>query len=113
MVKNSYIPDQGDLVWLDFNPQKGREQANRRPAIVLSPKNYNQKTGLALMCPITSRAKGYPFEIIVQDNKISGVVLTDQIKNLDWQERKVSFVKKIDNLSLKEIQEKIITLIQG
>lgn len=113
MVKNFYIPDRGDLVWVDFNPQKGREQANKRPAIVLSPQNYNEKTSLALMCPITSHIKGYPFEVIIKDKKITGAILCDQIKSLDWKERKVSFIKKINNLSLIDIQEKVIALIKG
>ena len=75
MVKNFYIPDRGDIVWINFNPQKGREQASKRPAIVLSPKAYNQKTSLALMCPITSHVKGYPFEVVIEKKKIYAIMV--------------------------------------
>lgn len=80
----SYIPDRGDIIWLDFNPQAGREQANRRPALVLSPAEYNGKVRLALLCPITSKVKGYPFEVAIPEGlPVSGVVLADQVKSLD------------------------------
>ncbi|HVS27127.1 MAG TPA: endoribonuclease MazF [Burkholderiales bacterium] len=87
MVKRAsrYQPDRGDLMWLDFNPQAGHEQAGRRPALVVSPLAYNARTGLALCCPVTSHIKGYPFEILVPDGlKVSGAVLSDHVKNLDW-----------------------------
>ena len=85
---SAYVPDRGDLVWLDFDPQAGREQAGRRPALVLSPKAYNQKVGLALLCPITSQVKGYPFETAIPPGlKVSGVVLADHVKNMDWRVR--------------------------
>ena len=84
MVKR-YIPERGDLVWLNFTPQAGHEQAGPRPAVVLSPSGYNGKTGLMLCCPITSRVKGYPFEVAVEGvTGITGVILADQIKSLDW-----------------------------
>ncbi|HUW59679.1 MAG TPA: endoribonuclease MazF [Candidatus Bathyarchaeia archaeon] len=88
MVTSDYVPARGDVVWLNFDPQAGHEQAGRRPAVVLSPATYNRKVGLALMCPITSKKKGYPFEIEIPiDTPVSGVVLTDQIKSFDWRVR--------------------------
>jgi mRNA interferase MazF len=83
-----YVPDRGEVVWLDFTPQAGHEQAGRRPALVLSPAAYNGKTGLMLCCPITSRVKGYPFEVKLDpDAGVRGVVLADQVKSLDWRAR--------------------------
>jgi len=87
-VSPSYVPDRGDLVWLDFDPHSGKEQAGRRPALVLSPAPYNRKTGLAIACPITSQVKGYPFEVSVNSpGGISGVVLSDHVKSIDWVAR--------------------------
>jgi len=84
-----WIPDAGDLVWLTFDPQAGREQAGRRPAIVLSAKVYNQKSGLAIVCPITSQVKGYPFEVAIDAGQgIQGVILADHVKSVDWRARK-------------------------
>jgi len=84
-----YVPDRGDVVWLNFTPQAGHEQAGHRPALVLSPAAYNGKTGLMLCCPITSREKGYPFEVKLDTRAgVSGVVLADQIKSLDWRARR-------------------------
>jgi len=111
VIKNNYIPDRGDIVWVSFDPQKGREQAKKRPAIVLSPKIYNQKSSLALMCPITSQIKGYPFEVVIKEKKISGVVLADQIRSLDWRARKVTFIERVKPESIFEIQEKILALL--
>lgn len=83
-----YIPERGDVVWLNFTPQAGHEQAGRRPAVVLSPAGYNGRTGLMLCCPITSQVKGYPFEVAVAgDTGVSGVILADQVKSLDWLAR--------------------------
>lgn len=112
MVKDkNYIPDRGDLVWISFNPQKGREQSNKRPAVVLSPAAYNKKSSLALMCPITSQVKGYPLETPIKGNKILGVVLVDQIRSLDWRARKASFIERVKPETLFEVQEKILTLL--
>ena len=84
MVSESYSPDRGDIVWLNFNPQAGHEQAGRRPALVLSPKSYNDRTGLALLCPVTTAAKGYLFEVpLPPGGSIAGVALSDHIKSLD------------------------------
>lgn len=111
MVKKLYIPDRGDLVWVDLNPTKGKEQAKVRPAMVISPKSYNQKTGLAIMCPITSAEKGYPFEVMVRDKKVSGVVLSDHVRSLDFGERNVKFIAKAKPGVLIEVQAKLSLLI--
>ncbi len=107
----SYIPDRGDLIWLNFTPQSGREQSGRRPAIVLSPAAYNQKTSLAICCPITSHEKKYPFEVKVYCKKIEGVVLSDHIKNLDWKECKAIFIEKAQPEVLDECMAKISALL--
>ena len=108
----AYIPERGDAVWITFNPQAGREQAGHRPAVILSPASYNGRVGLAILCPITGQAKGYPFEIALPDNlEISGVVLSDQVKSLDWRTRKVSFICKLPEETLSEIVQKLATLI--
>ena len=107
-----YVPDKGDILWLQFSPQAGHEQAGRRPAICLSPKLYNEKTNLGLFCPITSKQKGYPFEILLPpDFPIKGVILADQIRNLDWNIRKAIFIAKAPEETLKEVLEKIQLLL--
>jgi mRNA interferase MazF len=112
-TQKGYVPDQGDVVWVNFNPQKGREQKDKRPAIVVSPQIYNKKSSLVLVCPITSQEKGYPFEVIVRGKKVSGVVLVDQVRSIDWHARAVSFEEKISKEVLIEIQEKLCALIVG
>lgn len=92
-----YVPDRGDIVWLNFNPQAGHEQQGKRPAIALSPKVYNEKTNLAIFCPITSKVKGYPFEVPIEAKKINGAILSDQVKSLDWSEREVEYIGKADH----------------
>ncbi|OLN30477.1 endoribonuclease MazF [Desulfosporosinus metallidurans] len=110
---NNYFPDKGDVVWLQFNPQAGHEQAGKRPALVLSPKEYNQKTGLALFCPITSKVKGYPFEVkLPKELPVEGVILADQIKNLDWISRSAQFACKIPVEIMQEVTLKIETLFK-
>ena len=107
-----YFPERGDAVWLSFNPQSGHEQSGRRPAICLSPASYNKKVGLALFCPITSHVKGYPFEVSIPTNqRISGVVLSDQIKNLDWRAWKAEFIAKLPNEVIEETLKKVRTLL--
>jgi len=92
-VKKEYTPDRGDAIWITFNPQAGHEQAGRRPAVVLSPAAYNGKVGLTILCPITSKIKGYPFEVVLPDNlPIAGAVLSDQVKSLDWQARNTELI---------------------
>ncbi len=113
MVKaRPYVPQRGDLVHIDFNPQAGTEQAGRRPALVLSPVEYNSRTGLAIMCPITSKIKRYPFEVEVPPGgKLSGVVLSDHIKNLDWRARRMDFVAKAPATLLDEVLAKLNALL--
>jgi len=107
-----YIPEKGDIVWIEMNPQAGHEQAGKRPAIVLSPKAYNEKVGLALFCPITTQIKGYPFEVIIPKGyRISGAILSDQIKSLDWKARKVSFACKLDATVIQEAAAKLNSLL--
>lgn len=106
------IPERGDIVWLSFAPQSGHEQTGRRPALVISPKEYNEKTDLAIFCPITSQVKGYPFEVKIPVNlEISGVILADQVKNLDWNTRKSKFICKLPESALNETLEKLNTLL--
>ena len=109
----AYIPDRGDIVWLTFNPQAGHEQAGRRPALVLSPAAYNGKVGLAILCPITSQIKGYPFEVLLPDGlKISGAILSDQVKSLDWKIRQAEFICKLTSDALDEVLQKLNALIK-
>ena len=108
----AYIPNRGDIVWITFNPQAGHEQAGRRPALVLSPTAYNGKVGLAILCPITSQIKNYPFEVLIPEGlKIGGAILSDQIKSLDWKARQAEFVCKLPSSTLNEVLQKLGTLI--
>ncbi|MDR2870184.1 MAG: endoribonuclease MazF [Deferribacteraceae bacterium] len=111
MVKHSYVPDRGDLVWLNFDPQSGHEQKGKRPALVISPKTYNEKIGLGIFCPITSKEKGYPFEVVIKNGKIQGVVLSDQIKSLDWRQRDAEFISKASDEALNEVISKFSILL--
>lgn len=87
-----HVPDRGDIVWVDFDPQAGHEQAGRRPALIISPISYNQKVGLVLLCPVTNQRKGYPFEVALpQGLTVAGVVLADQLKSMDWRARRAEF----------------------
>ncbi len=107
-----YIPERGDLIWLVFDPQAGHEQAGRRPALVISPKSYNAVTNLALFCPVTSRVKGYPFEVLLpEDGKVIGAVLSDQIKSLDWKARKAKLINRTSPEVIAEVLGKIGTLV--
>ena len=111
MVTDNYIPERGDVVWLNFSPQTGHEQQGKRPAVVISPQAYNQKARLALFCPITTKQKGYPFEVKINNGKIHGVVLSDQIKSLDWQQRGVEFIVNLGDNEMNEIMKKLSALI--
>ncbi|MBI9102625.1 MAG: endoribonuclease MazF [Spirochaetales bacterium] len=111
MVTTMYIPGRGDLVWINFTPHSGHEESGKRPAIVLSPYEYNKKTSFMVACPITSKVKGYPFEVTVNAQQIKGVVLSDQVKNLDWKQRKASFIEKASSEMLEQVQEKLLLLI--
>lgn len=107
-----YIPDRGDIVWLQFNPQAGHEQSGRRPALVVSPKAYNAKVGLALFCPITSSVKGYPFEVLLpQKHKASGAILSDQVKSLDWRVHDAKKLARAPKDVLQEVLAKIQLLL--
>ena len=109
-----YQPDRGDLMWLDFNPQAGHEQAGRRPVLVVSPLAYNARTGLALCCPVTSHIKGYPFEVLVPDGlKVSGAVLSDHVKNLDWRARRAEFIARLPQRELEQVINRVILLLKG
>ena len=112
MVKKIYIPKQGDIVWLDFDLSKGHEQKGRRPAFVLSSEKYNKKIGLALFCPVTSVDKNYPFEIFLVNDKINGVILTDQIKSYDWNKRNLEFITKSNNDVISDVIKKVKILIK-
>jgi mRNA interferase MazF len=108
----AYVPERGDIVWLDFNPQSGHEQAGRRPAVVLSPQAYNQKVGLAIFCPITNQQKGYPFEVVLPAGlEVMGVILSDQVKSLDWRVRQAEYLATLPDLVLEEVTQKLRTLI--
>ena len=112
MKSGSYIPDRGDIVWLNFTPQAGHEQRGKRPAVVISPKVYNQKSFMCICFPITSKVKGYPFEIELPNNlPISGVILSDQIKNLDYTKRDISFIAKAPSSVIKLLQKNILALV--
>lgn len=107
-----YIPERGDIVWLTLNPEKGHEQSGRRPAVVLSPSSYNNKVGLAIFCPITSKEKGYPFEVMIPDKfEIKGIILSDQVKSLDWRSRFAEYICKVPNSVLKEVSKKLKVLL--
>lgn len=112
MKMMEYIPERGDIVWITFNPQAGHEQAGRRPALILSPAPYNGKVGLAILCPITSQIKNYPFEVLIPAGlKIGGAILSDQVKNLDWKVRQPEFVCNLPDAALEEVMQKLATLI--
>lgn len=108
---SAYVPEAGDIVWLEFSPQAGHEQAGHRPALVLSKTAYNRKTGLAVFCPIISKVKGYPFEVVISGAKISGVALADQIKSLDWRSRNAAFVEKAHPNVLQEVSAKLAVIL--
>lgn len=106
-------PRRGDLVWLDFTPQAGQEQAGRRPALILSPEGYNRKTGLAIACPVTNQAKGYPFEVALPAGlPISGVVLADHVGSIDWRAHRAERAGKADSGTLAEVTGKLMTLLE-
>ncbi len=109
---STYIPDRGDAVWITLDPPAGHEQAGRRPALVLSPAAYNGRVGLALFCPITSRVKGYPFEVpLPAGSAVSGVVGADQVKSLDWRARKTTRIGTVSEDVVAEVLRRLQTLL--
>ena len=108
-----YVPQRGDIVWINFTPQAGHEQAGKRPALVISPLIYNKKVCLAVCCPITSQVKGYPFEVMIPEgHKVKGVVLADQLKSFDFKIRNVEFISKLPPAAIAEVLDKLSTLLQ-
>jgi len=99
-----YVPHAGDLIWLDFDPKAGREQAKRRPALVVTDRSYNQASGLVLVCPLTSRRKPYPFALPVSVDKVEGAVLIDHLKSLDWIARNAAFHSKAEPALLAKVR---------
>ena len=111
-MAKDYVPDRGDLIWLEFDPQAGREQAGHRPGLILSPKSYNEKAGPALCCPITNQEKGYPFEVQLDDGlPVTGVVLADHLRSVDWRIRKAHRVGEAPPSLVQKVAAKLITLL--
>lgn len=106
-----YIPERGDVVWLNFEPQKGNEIKKKRPALVISPKEYNKKTGLAIFMPITSQIKGYPFEIPLRNSQVDGVILSDQVRSLDWRARQAIKITTAKESAIQDSISKLRLLI--
>lgn len=108
----NYIPQCGDVAWITLNPQAGHEQAGRRPAVVLSPRSYNGKTGLAILCPITNQIKGYPFEVLLPAGlPVAGAILSDQVKSLDWRSRNAELICTLPGDTIAEVLQKLGTLL--
>lgn len=112
MKSESYVPDRGDAVWITLNPQARHEQSGRRPAVVLSPGAYNGKVGLAILCPITNQIKGYPFEVLIpSDLAVTGAILSDQAKSLDWRAREAELICHLPENTIGETLQKLSTLL--
>ena len=112
MAKAAFVPGAGDFVWWTFDPQAGHEQARRRPALVLSPKIYNVKSGLALVCPVTSQVRGYPFEVAVPAGIATpGVILADQLKSIDWRARRAEFLGRCTTETIDDLRAKLAPLL--
>lgn len=112
--KRPYVPDRGDAVWLTFDPQAGHEQSGKRPALVLSPRDYNAKVGLALVCPITRQVKGYPFEVPLPSGApLGGAVLSDQVKSLDWRARKAQRITQLPAPIVEQVVLRVELLLRG
>ena len=116
-MTSTYIPDSGDFVWLTFDPQAGREQAGRRPALVLSPQVYNQRSGLALVCPVTNQAKGYPFEVLVPGTHdapgvgVTSIILADHVKSVDWKARRAERMGRCPAEVINEVLARLAPLL--
>lgn len=108
----AHVPERGDIVWIDLNPQAGHEQGGRRTCLILSPAMYNRATGLAVLCPITTQVKGYSFEVPLPDGlKTTGVVLADHLKNLDWKVRRADFRERVPELFVREVLDMTMVLL--
>lgn len=108
-----YVPQRGDIVWIELNPQAGHEQAGHRPALVVSPSRYNALVGLALFCPVTTQIKGYPFEVVLPPGlKAAGAILADQVKSLDWRLRQAKFLCKAPEDVLDAVLDRIAALLE-
>jgi mRNA interferase MazF len=108
----AYVPERGDVVWITLNPQAGHEQAGRRPAVVLSPSEYNGKVGLALLCPVTNQVKGYPFEVLIPAGlAVTGAILADQVKSLDWRAREAELACRLPAETTREALQKAGALL--
>ena len=111
-MERRYVPARGDVVWISLSPQAGHEQAGRRPALVISPTAYNRKVGLAILCPVTSEVKGYPFEVRIPAGlEVGGVVLSDQVKSLDWRAREAKFLGLVPRATVREVVHKLGVLL--
>ena len=112
MRRAAYVPERGDVVWITLNPQTGHEQAGRRPAVVLSPGAYNGKVGLALLCPVTNQVNGYPFEVLIPAGlAVSGAILADQVKSLDWRAREAEFACSVPAETMRDVLQRAIVLL--
>lgn len=113
-MASAFVPGRGDVVWLVFDPQAGHEQAGKRPALVISPREYNRRVGLALVCPVTTRVKGYPFEVLLpQGVKAEGAVLSDQVKSLDWRARKAQHLCSVPREVMDEVVARLLALVES
>ena len=111
MSGRHYTPESGDVVWLEFDPQAGHEQAGRRPALVLSPARYNSKTGLMVCCPVSTRIKGYPFEVLADIEGVPSAILSDQVKSLDWKARRATRKSTVTDEVMRQVRAKIKALL--
>ena len=112
MGSTEYVPQRGDAVWINFNPRVGHEQAGHRPAVVVSPGAYNSKTHLAILCPITSQVKGYPFEVAIPTGlDVTGVILADQVKSMDWQARNAALICPLPTEIVDAVLQRLETLL--
>ena len=111
-MPRAYVPDTGEVVWLEFDSQAGHEQAGHRPALVISPASYNGKTGLMVCCPISTKIKGYPFEVVIQVDGVDCAVLSDQVKSLDWKARRAKMKAAVSTDALTHVKAKLKALLQ-
>jgi len=113
MAASSYVPAAGDVVWLEFDPQAGHEQAGHRPALVISPASYNGKSGLMLCCPMTTKIKGYPFEVTTEVEGTPSVIIGDQVKSLDWKALDAKKKEEVPPEVLRQVRGRMLSLISG